>query len=70
MVNHISLVAQGAPNSFVRRVQEDPGIAVDLLSSLEEVTRILEAFSYTTQLGKSQRERLERAKALIAKANG
>lgn len=42
--------------------------AHELLVALKGVTRILEAFSYTTQLGKSQRERLDAAKAAIAKA--
>lgn len=39
-----------------------------LLQSLIEVTRILKAFSYTNQFGKTQRERLEKAERLIAMA--
>ena len=44
--------------------------APDLLEALEGVTRTLEAFAYTTQLGRSQTERLEKARAVIAKARG
>lgn len=37
MVNHITAYAHGAPNSFVRRVQHNPGIAADLLRTLEAI---------------------------------
>jgi len=41
--------------------------AADLLTSLKDVTRILDVVRYTAGLGKGQLERLERAKAVIAK---
>lgn len=44
--------------------------APDLLEALQGVTRILEAFSYTTTLGKGQSARLKSARELIAKAKG
>lgn len=39
-----------------------------LREALAGVTRILEAFSYTTQLGKTQRARLEAARAALGAA--
>jgi hypothetical protein len=42
----------------------------EMLEALQGVTRILEAFSYTNQFGRSQRDRLNKARAAIAKAKG
>lgn len=44
--------------------------APELLVSLKSVTRICEAMRYTAGLGKTQMERIEKAKAVIAKAEG
>lgn len=38
----------------------------DMLEALRGISRILEAFSYTTQLGKTQRDRLDKARSIIA----
>lgn len=42
--------------------------APDLLDALKGLTRIVEGFSYSNTLGKTQMERLEAARAAIAKA--
>lgn len=39
----------------------------ELLEYLQSTLRIVEALSYHTQLGHSQRERLDKAKALVGK---
>lgn len=44
--------------------------APDLLAALKDAARILEAVRFSAGLGKTQIERMERAKATIAKAEG
>lgn len=42
----------------------------EFLESLKEVTRILEALSYTNKFQKSQSDRLQKAKSLIKREKG
>ena len=47
-MNHITVIAQGAPNSFVRRVQSDPHIAVELLQVLQRMVSAFDPERATT----------------------
>lgn len=64
------LVLDADPGIFVRSIDDAKLIAAapELLEALEDVTRILEAMRYTAGLGKNQLQRLEQARAAIAKA--
>lgn len=41
-VNHVNVIAHGDPNSFVRRVQHNPGVAVELLAACKKMLTIME----------------------------
>ena len=57
-------------NGTLATLQRERQISKELLSSLQEVVRICEAMRYTAGLGRNQVERIEKAKATIAKATG
>lgn len=49
---------------------EQKDALISLLASAKDITRILEAVRLTAGLGRGQIERLEKAKAVIAKTEG
>lgn len=67
-MNHISVIACGCPNSFARRVQENPGIAAELLACMKRI-----AFDQIGHAEASDREVLDEitrmAREAVKKAN-
>ena len=54
----------------VATLERERAISKQLLESLSDVIRICDAIRYTAGLGRNQLERIQKARAAIAKATG
>ena len=57
-MNRIDVIAQGAPGSFIRRIQEEPQIVLEIILSLK---RVIEDFD------DGQSESIDAAKNILNK---
>jgi hypothetical protein len=63
-MNHITVIAHGAPGSFVRRVQEDPTLAVEVKHALARILDWIDAGCDPSH------KSIEQARAVLAKVKG
>lgn len=64
-MNHITVVAHGAPHSFARRVQENPNLAVVVLWALRDLWA-----KYEAGWDDLPAELVDRVRAVLAEATG
>lgn len=67
-MNHITVIAHGAPGSFVRRVQEDPALAGDLLRAAKRL-QALGHFEPSSCANQATNKHLAAMRAAIAAAD-
>lgn len=69
-MNHITVIAHGSEGSFARRVQEDPGIAIEMLHLCRMLVRFVESVRPGGGVLAGEAEMFALARRTLARAEG